>query len=125
MPETNRASRVYNVAAVLYLQCAMCNVISSLQYVVYFYISTFRSMCAVPNAAVFYSSSISCFPDMLLRYCLSDCEMVPVAHVIAGITFAFTFHICGISVTRSLNFNIFSALLLLLLLNHYLQKRLW
>jgi hypothetical protein len=29
---------------------------------------------------------------MLLRYCLSDFEMVPVAPVITGITFAFTFH---------------------------------
>jgi len=44
--------------------------------VLYFYISTFRSMCAVPNMAVFRSSFISCFPGMLLRliiiilYCL-------------------------------------------------------
>jgi len=31
----------------------------------YFYISTFRSMCAVPNMAVFCSSLTSCFPGML------------------------------------------------------------
>ena len=42
--------------------------------------------------ALFCSSLISCFPCMLLRYCLSDFEMVPVAPVITGITFAFTFH---------------------------------
>jgi hypothetical protein len=29
---------------------------------------------------------------MLLRYCLSDFEMVPVTPIIIGITFAFTFH---------------------------------
>jgi len=32
----------------------------------YFYISTFRSMCAVPNMAVFCSSLTSWFPSMLL-----------------------------------------------------------
>ena len=35
---------------------------------------------------------------MLLRYCLSDFEIVPVAPVITGITFAFTFHIRCVSV---------------------------
>jgi len=73
------------------------------KYVVYFYISTFRSMCAVPNMAVFCGYLISCFHVMLLRYCLSDFEMVPVAPVIIGITFAFTFHIRWISITRSLH----------------------
>ena len=51
----------------------------------YFYISTFRSMCAVPNMAVFCNSLISCFPGMLLRYFLNDFEMVPVVPVIDGI----------------------------------------
>jgi len=32
----------------------------------YFYISTFRSMCAVPNMAVFWSSLTSCFPDIII-----------------------------------------------------------
>ena len=58
----------------------------------YFYISTFRSMCAVPNMAVFCSSLTSCFPGMLLAYFLNDFEVVPVAAVITGITFVFTFH---------------------------------
>jgi hypothetical protein len=31
---------------------------------------------------------------MLLRYCPSDFEMVPVSCIITGITFAFTFHMC-------------------------------
>ena len=34
-------------------------------------------------------SLILCFPGMLLRYCLSDFEMAPFAHIINGITFAF------------------------------------
>ena len=52
--------------------CATCHVISPLQYVVYFYISTFRSMCAVPIMAFFFFCSfvISGFPGMLLKYCL-------------------------------------------------------
>jgi len=53
IPETNHVSRVYNVAAVLYLQCATCNVILPVKCVLYFYISTFRTMCAVPNMAAF------------------------------------------------------------------------
>ena len=32
------------------------------------YISTFRSMCAVPNMGVFCSSVTSCFPGMLLTF---------------------------------------------------------
>ena len=58
---------------------------SPVKYVLYFYIGTSRSMCAVHNMAVFCISLISCFPDMLLRYCLSDFEMVPFAPIITGI----------------------------------------
>ena len=47
-------------------------------------------MCAVPNMALVCSSLISCC--VLLRYCLNDFEMVSIAPVITGITFAFTFH---------------------------------
>jgi hypothetical protein len=43
--------------------------------VLYLYISTFRSMCAVLSVAVLCSSLISCFPGMLLRYFLNDFEM--------------------------------------------------
>jgi hypothetical protein len=42
------------------------------KYVLYFHISTCRSLCAVPNMAVCCSSLISCFPGTSLRYCLSD-----------------------------------------------------
>jgi len=44
----------------------------------YFYISTFRSMCAVPNVAVFWSSLTSCFPGMLLTYFLNNFKVIPV-----------------------------------------------
>ena len=65
---------------------------------------------------------VSCFPSMLLRYCLSDSETAPFAPLIIGITFAFTFHICWICIISlllshstyaefvlSLYFRIFSA----------------
>ena len=85
----------------------------------YFYNSTFRSMCAVPNMAVFWSSLTSYFPGMLLTYFLNDSEIVPVAPIITGITFVFTFHMRCVSIVRSLYFRIFSASLLLLLLLLY------
>ena len=66
----------------------------------YFYISTFRSMCAVPNMAVFCSSFTSCFPGMLLTYFLNDFEIVPVAPIITGMTFVVTFHMRCISIVR-------------------------
>ena len=75
----------------------------------YLYISTFRSMCAVPNMAVFCSSLISCFPGMLLRYFLDDFEIVPAVSIIADITSVLTFHMRCISIVRSLYFRIFSA----------------
>jgi len=85
-------------------------VISHMKYVLYFYIRNFRSMCAVPSRhmVVFCSSLISCSPSMLLRYCLSDLEMVLVAPVITGVTSAFTFHLHWISIIRSSYFRIFS-----------------
>ena len=48
----------------------------------YSYVTTFRSMCAVPNMAVFCSSLTSMFPGMLLTYFLNDFEMVPEAPII-------------------------------------------
>ena len=55
----------------------------------YFYVSTFRSMCAVRNMAGFCSSFTSWFPGVLLMYFLNDFEMVPVAPIITGITLVF------------------------------------
>jgi len=83
----------------------------------YLYVSTFRSMCAVPNMTVFCSSLTSWFPGMLLTYFLNDFEMVPVAPIITGITFVFTFHMRCISIVRSLYFRIFSASFLITFLS--------
>jgi hypothetical protein len=59
MPETNHASRV-----------------------MFFYISTLQSMCAVISTAVYCSCLSSCCPGMLLRYFLQEFDMVPVAPII-------------------------------------------
>ena len=109
IPETNCVAREYSVAAILLLLFMVLISLVSVFNLLYFYISTFRSMCAVPNMAVFWSSLTSCFPGMLLTYFLNDFEIVPVAPVITRITFVFTFHVRCISIVRSLYFKIFSA----------------
>ena len=55
-------------------------------------------MCAVTNMAVFCSSLTSWFPGMLLTYFLNVFEIVPVAPIITGIAFVFTFHMRCISI---------------------------
>ena len=57
------------------------------------------------------------FPGMLLRYWLSDFEMVPVAPLITGIIFYFTSHMRWISISRFLYFKIFSASFLITFLS--------
>ena len=68
--------------------------------IVYFYIRTFRSICAVPIMVVFGSSLIFYFHVMLLRFFLNDSETVPAEPVITGTTFDFIFHMCPISIVR-------------------------
>ena len=66
--------------------------------VLYVKTGTFCSKCAGPNMAVFFCNSlISCFPRMLLRYCLDVFEIVTVAPIITRITFAFTCHVRRVS----------------------------
>jgi len=72
IPETNYVPREYSVAAILMLLFMVLISLVSVLYLLYFYISTFRNMCAVPNMAVFYSSLTSCFPGMLLTYFLNN-----------------------------------------------------
>ena len=109
IPETYYVPTEYSVAAVLLLLFMVLISLVSVLNLLYFYISTFRSMCAVPNMAVFCNSLTSCFPGMLLTYFPNDCEIVPVVPIITGITFVFTFHMGYISIVRSLYFRIFSA----------------
>jgi hypothetical protein len=80
IPETNRVPREYIVAAILPL-LFMVPLVSVLA-LLYFYISTLRSMCSVPNMALFCSSLTSWCPGMLLTCFLNDFEMVPVAIII-------------------------------------------
>ena len=68
IPETNYVPREYSVAAILLLQFMVLISLVSVSNLLYFYISTFRSMCAVPSMAVFCSSLTSWFPGMLLTY---------------------------------------------------------
>ena len=123
IPETNHVPREYNVAAILPLLFMVHLCLAPALVLLFFYVSTVRSMCAVPNMSVFCSSLMSWFPGMSLTYFLNYLEVVPVAPIITGITLVFTFHMRCISIVRSFYFKIFSAsflitfqLLLLLLL---------
>jgi hypothetical protein len=85
-PNTNHVPREYIVAAnLLLLFMVPISVVPALT-LLYFYVSTFRSVCAVPNMTVFCSSLTSWFPGMLLTYFLNDFYMVPVAPIFTGIT---------------------------------------
>ena len=89
IPETNYVPRQYSIAAILLLLFTVLIPLVPALNLLYFYISTFRSMCAVSNMAVFWSSLTSCFPGMLPTYFLNDFEIVPVAPIITGITLCF------------------------------------
>ena len=99
IPEANYVPREHGVVAILLLLFMVFISLVCAESIV-FYISTFRSMCAVPNMAVFCSSLTSWFSGMLLTYFLIDFEIVPVASIITGIIFVFTFHMRCISIVR-------------------------
>ena len=90
--ETNHVSRVYIVTAVLYLQFILHTILSRCEICSVLLHQHFPQYMRSANMAVFCSSLILCFPSMLLRHCLSDFEMVPVAPIITANTFVFTFH---------------------------------
>ena len=116
IPETNYVPREYSVVAILlFLFMVLISLVPVLN-LLYFYISTFRSMFAVPSMAVFCSSLTSCFPGMLFTYFLNDFGIVPVAPIITGITFVFTFHMCCISIVSSLYFRILSASFIIIII---------
>jgi hypothetical protein len=109
IPETNPVPKGYIVASILSLFFMVPLFLVPALALLFFYVSTFRSMCAVSNMAVFCSSLPSRFPGMSLTYFLNDLEIVPVAQIITDITLVFTFHMRCISIVRSLYFKIFSA----------------
>jgi hypothetical protein len=100
IPETNHVPREHCVAAILVLVFMVLISLVPALTPLYCYVSTFRSMCAVRNTAVFCSSLTLWFPGMLLTYFLNDFEMVSVAPIIAGIIFVFTSHMLYCKVFR-------------------------
>jgi len=101
--ETNCVPREHSVAAILLLLFMVLISSVSVLNLLYFYIGTFRSMCAVSNIAVFCSSLTSWFSGILLTYFLNDFEIVPVARNITGITFVCRQHntVSGGNITLS------------------------
>jgi len=66
IPETNHVPRGYIVAAILSLLFMVPLCLVPALALLFFYVSTFCSMCAVPNMAVSCSSLTSWFPGLLL-----------------------------------------------------------
>ena len=119
IPGTNHIPRGYIVAAILSLLFKVPVCLVPALALLFFYVSTFWSMCALPNMAVLCSSLTSWFPGMSLTYFLNDLEMVPVTPIITGITLVFTFHMCCISIVRSVYSKIFSASFLITYYYYY------
>ena len=122
IPETNHVSSEYSVAAILLFLFMVHTSLAPVLNLLHFYISTFHSVCAVPNMAVFCSSLISCFSGTLLRYFVNDFEIVPVARIITGIVFAFTFQMHCFYIVRCLYLLLLLLPLLSLLLRVESQK---
>ena len=112
----NYVPREYSVAAILLLLFMVLISLVSALNVLYFYITTFRSMCVVHNMFVFSSSLTSWFPSMLLTYFLNDFEIVTIVPIITGITFVFIFHMRWISIVRSLYFRIFCCVIIIIII---------
>jgi hypothetical protein len=68
IPETNNVPKEYNVAAILSLLLMVPITLVPKLTLMYFYISTFRSRCAVPNMAVFCSSLLLLLLLLLLIF---------------------------------------------------------
>jgi hypothetical protein len=70
IPDTNHVPEEYNVAAILSPLFMVSILLAPALALMYFYISTFRRMSAVPNMADFCSSLTPWFPGMVLTYFL-------------------------------------------------------
>jgi hypothetical protein len=71
IPETNHVPKEYNVSAILSLLFMVPISLVPALALMYFYISAFRIICAVPNMAVFCSSL-----TLLLLLLLFNCSWV-------------------------------------------------
>jgi len=116
---TNFVPREYSVAAILLLLFMVLISLVSVLNLLYFYISTFRHMCAVPDMVVFCSSLTSWFPIMLLTYFLNDFETFPLAPIITAITFVCKLHMRCIFIVMSLYFRIYTAYFLITCYYYY------
>jgi hypothetical protein len=67
IPETNHVPKQHNVTAILSLLFMVPISLVPVLTVMYFYINTFLSMCAVPNMAVFCSSVLLLLLLLLLN----------------------------------------------------------
>ena len=76
IPETNYVPREYSVAAILLLLFMVLILLFSVPNLLYFYISTFRSMCALPIVILllllYYNFLTSCKPVSFSRRILHD-----------------------------------------------------
>ena len=97
IPEKNHVPREHRVAAVLVLLFMVLISLVPALTPLYLYVSTFRSMCAVPNMAAFCSSLTSWFPGMLLTYFLNDFEMVPIAPILLLLLLLWLFELININ----------------------------
>ena len=74
IPDTNYVPKEYSVAAVLlFLFMVLISLVSVLN-LLYFYISTFRSMCAVPNMAVLCSFIIIIIIIIIIAAVITRCS---------------------------------------------------
>ena len=112
IPETNHVSSAYSVAAA-FTVCATCNVTSHVECPVLLH-QRFPQYVWSAQYGCFCSSLFRAFPAC---YSGIGWVMVPVAPIIVSITFAFTFHMRWISITRFLCIKILSASFLTILLS--------
>jgi hypothetical protein len=77
IPETNHVPKEHNAAAILSLLFIVPISLAAALALMYFYVSTFRSMCAVPNLAVFCRSLTSWLLLLLLLSSLLLQYVVP------------------------------------------------
>jgi len=82
IPETNYVPRDYSVTAILLLLFMVLISLVLVLNLLYFYISTFRSMCAVPNMAVLCSL-------LFLLLSLSDVIIIIIISIIIIIITSF------------------------------------
>jgi len=80
IPDTNCVPRQYSAAAILLLLFMVLIPLVSVLNLLYFYISTFRSMCAVPNMAVSVVPSLHVFPVCYYYYYYCYCNVLYISH---------------------------------------------